>query len=223
MKRSEINSAIRFAAEALKANNFYLPEWADWTQDQWAGKGEECSEIWNNGLGWDVTDFASGDFEKIGLTAVTIRNGNVALDKKPYCEKIMIVREGQVTPIHFHWKKMEDIINRGGGDLCIKIWPSNQSEELLSDDCQVKIDGILKTFKAGETFRLKPGQSISFTPYIYHTFWAEGGTCLAGEVSTVNDDTNDNRFYDLIGRYPELVEDEPIYRYLCTEYPNLKK
>jgi D-lyxose ketol-isomerase len=117
---------------------------------------------------------------------------------------------------------MEDIINRGGGDLCIRIWPSNQAEELLMDDCQVKIDGILRTFKAGETFRLKPGQSISFTPYIYHTFWAEGGTCLAGEVSTVNDDTNDNRFYEPLGRYTDLVEDEPVYRYLCNEYPNLK-
>jgi D-lyxose ketol-isomerase len=223
MKRSEINSAIRYAAEVMTENHFYLPEWSEWTPEEWTSKGEECSEIWNNGLGWDVTDFATGDFEKIGLTAVTIRNGNVALDKKPYCEKIMIVRENQVTPIHFHWKKMEDIINRGGGDLCIKIWPSNLDEELLMDDCQVKIDGIWRTFKAGETFRLKPGQSISFTPYIYHTFWAEGGTCLAGEVSTVNDDANDNRFYEPLGRYTELVEDEPVYRYLCNEYPNLKK
>ena len=223
MKRSEINEAIKYAFDVMKENHFYLPEWADWTPLQWEEKGNECSEIWNNGLGWDVTDFASGDFAKIGLTAFTIRNGNVALDHKPYCEKIMIVRENQVTPIHFHWKKMEDIINRGGGDLCIKIWPSDEAEELLQDDCSVKIDGVLKTFKAGETFRLKPGQSISFTSYIYHTFWAEGGTALVGEVSTVNDDTNDNRFYDPAGRYPELVEDEAPYRLLCTEYPALKK
>ena len=51
MKRSEINSAIKFAADALNDNKFYLPEWADWTPEDWTSKGEECSEIWNNGLG----------------------------------------------------------------------------------------------------------------------------------------------------------------------------
>jgi len=42
---------------------------------------------------------------------------------------------------------------------------------------------------------------------------------LIGEVSRCNDDNTDNYFYDEIGRFPEIVEDEEPYRLLCTEYP----
>lgn len=56
-------------------------------------------------LGWDLTDFGFGDFNKCGLILFTIRNGNFMKDKKPYAEKIMIVEELQETPMHFHWSR----------------------------------------------------------------------------------------------------------------------
>ena len=46
-----------------------------------------------------------------------------------------------------------------------------------------------------------------------------GGMILLGEVSRCNDDNNDNFFYDEIGRFPKIEEDEPPYRLLCNEYP----
>lgn len=122
MKRSEINQSIREALDFLAEHRFLLPEWATWTPRMWGTHGETCREIRDNALGWDVTDFGKGNFAQEGLTLFTIRNGNPARDRKTYCEKIMFVREGQTTPIHFHWHKMEDIINRGGGDLCMKLW-----------------------------------------------------------------------------------------------------
>ena len=42
---------------------------------------------------------------------------------------------------------------------------------------------------------------------------------LLGEVSQCNDDNTDNRFNPLVGRFPEIEEDEPPYRLLCNEYP----
>ena len=219
MKRSEINTIIKEARAFFASQNFNLPQWLDWTYQEWETKGPECEEIKRNGLGWDVTDFATGDFENVGLTAVTVRNGNVKFDNKTYCEKIMMVRVGQVTPIHFHWKKMEDIINRAGGDLCMKLWQADDQERLTDEDVKIQIDGITTVIKAGEVLRLKPGESISFEPYIYHTFWAEGEPCMVGEVSTVNDDENDNRFYEPLGRFSEIEEDEPKCQPLCNEYP----
>lgn len=130
----------------------------------------------------------------------------------------MFVRESQVTPIHFHWHKMEDIINRGGGDLCMKLWKADQKERMTETPCTFQVDGITTTLRAGEILRLRPGQSITFEPYMYHTFWAEGGDCLAGEVSTVNDDTADNRFHEPLGRYPQIEEDEAAEYLLCNEY-----
>ena len=218
MKRSEINAIIREAKAFFDAHQFHLPEWVNWTPEEWATKGDECQEIWHNELGWDVTDFAKGDFDKEGLTLVTIRNGNVKRDNKTYCEKIMYVREGQITPTHFHWRKMEDIIHRGGGDFCIKLWKADAEEQPMDVPCSVQIDGVTTVVPAGEVLRLKPGQSISFEPYMYHQFWSENGPSMIGEVSTVNDDAADNRFLESPGRYPHINEDEPKAFLLCNEY-----
>ena len=218
MKRSEINAIIREAKAFFDAHQFHLPEWVNWTPEEWATKGDECQEIWHNELGWDVTDFAKGDFDKEGLTLVTIRNGNVKRDNKTYCEKIMYVREGQITPTHFHWRKMEDIIHRGGGDFCIKLWKADAEEQPMDVSCSVQIDGVTTVVPAGEVLRLKPGQSISFEPYMYHQFWSENGPSMIGEVSTVNDDAADNRFLESPGRYPNIDEDEPKAFLLCNEY-----
>lgn len=218
MKRSEINNYIKEAICFFEENHFHLPEWTKWSISDWRTKGNECDEIRENGLGWDVTDFGKGDFFKEGLTLFTIRNGNLARNKKKYCEKIMMVREKQVTPMHFHWVKMEDIINRGGGTLCMKIWKADAEEKITDSECKVQIDGVTTTVPAGEIFSLNPGQSISFEPYTYHTFWAEKQTCLVGEVSAVNDDMNDNRFFESLGRFPGIEEDVPAEYLLCNEY-----
>lgn len=218
MKRSEIDRYIDEARAFFAGNGFKLPEWAGWSAHEWASKGPECDEIRRNQLGWDVTDFCSGNFYKEGLTLVTVRNGNVKFDNKTYCEKIMMVREGQVTPIHFHWKKMEDIINRGGGELCMKLWKANKNEEMTDEPFTMQIDGVTTQMVPGAVLRLAPGQSISFEPYVYHTFWAESGHCMVGEVSTVNDDANDNRFYRELGRYADIEEDVPARYVLCNEY-----
>ena len=109
--------------------NFKLPPWAYWEPEEWKGKYDTCSEIVENMLGWDLTDFGSGDFHKRGLILFAIRNGNQKLDNKIYAEKIMIVEENQETPMHFHWSKMEDIINRGGGPLVIEVSLSDPETE----------------------------------------------------------------------------------------------
>lgn len=221
MKRSEVDRYIDEAKEFFVENKFFLPEWAEWTPEIWKTKGPECNEIRFNELGWDVTDFGSGRFEKEGLILVTIRNGNVKHDNKTYCEKIMMVRENQMTPTHFHWKKMEDIINRGGGNLCIKLWQADpETEQMTGEEVVIKIDGIMKSFKPGEVVRLRPGQSICFEPYIYHTFWSENGPAMVGEVSTVNNDTNDNNFFEKTERYVSIEEDVPARYMLCNEYFN---
>ena len=120
MKRSELNQIMRDAVEFIEKMNFKLPPFAFWSPEEWAEKGSDYNEIRDNMLGWDITDFGSGDYRKIGLLMFTIRNGNFNDPQyvKPYAEKLLIVEEEQITPYHFHWSKMEDIINRGTITLC---------------------------------------------------------------------------------------------------------
>ncbi len=222
MKRSEINRNIALAKELMETYRFKLPRWAYWSPADWKKAGPEVREIRECMLGWDITDFGLGDFEKQGLTLFTIRNGNLARsgNEKTYAEKIMMVKVKQITPMHFHWAKMEDIINRGGGELVIQLYNSTPDEQLdKKNDVKVSIDGIEHTVKAGDTVRLQPGDSITLTRGMYHKFWAEGGNCLVGEVSMTNDDTKDNRFHEPLGRFPKIEEDEPPVHLLCNEYP----
>ena len=220
MKRSEINTLIRNAESFFSTMNFIVPPWAHWSVNQWKGRQNDCAEIAAGMLGWDITNFGSGDFLKRWLLLFTIRNGSAVCNKKTYAEKIMIVQENQETPMHFHWNKMEDIINRGGGNLVIQLYNSTDDEKLAATPVQVSIDGVTRQIAAGATVTLTPGESICLTPGLYHRFYGESakGTVLVGEVSMVNDDATDNRFSEVIGRFPAIVEDAEPYRLLASEY-----
>ena len=223
MKRSEINAILRDADAFIKQHHFCLPPFAYWTGDDWRSKGLEVREIVENHLGWDITDFGLGDYGRCGLFLFTLRNGNPQNLKemrgKLYAEKILMVDVDQVTPLHFHWSKTEDIINRGGGKLVMQLYNATRDERLADTKVVVSVDGVEHTLSAGGLVVLGPGESITLTDHVYHKFWATEGRVLAGEVSLVNDDARDNRFYEPIGRFPAIEEDEPPLYLLCTDYP----
>lgn len=223
MKRSEINTIMKSADEFMRGQNFFLPPFAYWTVEDWSNKGSEVHEIVENKLGWDITDFGYGNFYERGLFLFTIRNGHPSAWKtrlgKLYAEKIMIVEEKQLTPLHFHWTKMEDIINRGGGRLMIQLYNATADEQIDNKgNVLVSVDGVERLLPPGGLVQLHPGESITLPPYCYHKFWGEGGRTLVGEVSLVNDDNQDNRFYQQLSRFPDLEEDEPPLYLLCTDY-----
>ena len=223
MKRSEINKHIKEFEARLKEHRFELPPFLGFTPEEWRTKGHEYDEVRDNALGWDITDYGEGHFETRGLYLITLRNGNVHNKKyvKTYAEKIMMLKEGQVSPNHFHWNKMEDIINRGGGNIVFKLWNAAKDESLDASDVTIFSDGREYTVPAGAEVVLKPGQSLTLCPYCYHEFTIQPGTgyAIIGEVSMCNDDNADNRFLEPLGRFPPIEEDEPPYRLLCTEYP----
>lgn len=228
MKRSDINEIMRSADVFIRQRGFFLPPFAYWSLDDWRDKGSEARDIIENQLGWDITDFGLGDFNRHGLFLFTLRNGrpeNWETRKgKLYAEKIMIVGDGQVTPMHFHWSKMEDIINRGGGNLLIQLYNATPDGQLDEEhEIVLSVDGVTRTFKPGEILKLTPGESVCLPQYCYHQFWAEGGRTLVGEVSMVNDDQSDNRFYLEVGRFPSIDENEPPLYLLCTDYERYYK
>ena len=227
MKRSEINRIIKDMEELAKKCGFVLPGFASWTVDDWKNRGHEFDEIRENKLGWDITDFGLGDFWNWGFGLFTIRNGNLAMAEKypkSYAEKLLAMYPGQKAQIHYHIAKMEDIINRGGNDVIIKVWNGSPDKKILDSDVTIYTDGKKYTAPAGTEVLLHTGESITITPYLFHEFIMpeNGGMTLLGEVSQCNDDDNDNYWYDArVGRFPVIDEDEQPYRLLCTEYPKI--
>jgi D-lyxose ketol-isomerase len=222
MKRSQINGLIEGAIALLERHRSYLPPFAYWSAVDWASKGESARMILERKLGWDVTDFGLDRFDEIGLVLFTLRNGPLADLARGsgmlYAEKVLIVDVGQVTPMHLHESKTEDIINRGGGQLAIQLYDATASDERGDSDVTFVTDGMQYTEPAGTILRLAPGSSITLPARMYHSFWAEGETVLAGEVSTVNDDEKDNHFLEPLGRFPVVEEDEPARYFLVSDY-----
>ncbi|NNJ29212.1 D-lyxose/D-mannose family sugar isomerase [Lacrimispora defluvii] len=223
MKRSEVNKALKDMEQMIQKCGFSLPPFCSFTPEEWKEKGHEYDEIRDNMLGWDITDFGLGNFDRIGFSLITLRNGNVKQKKytKTYAEKLLFLKEGQSAAMHFHWTKMEDIINRGGGNVQIRVYESGPDGDFSNSDVTVNSDGRSYMVPAGTVVTLRPGESITIYPYLYHDFHVEphSGPVLLGEVSMCNDDQEDNRFYQPVGRFPKIEEDEPPYRLLCNEYP----
>ncbi len=223
MKRSEINEILGHTRQFFSMHDVHLPPFASFPPARWQQLAADAwREVFELRLGWDVTAFGGDNFAAQGLTLFTLRNGSPGGKPwaKCYAEKIMHVRDGQVTPLHFHWRKREDIINRGGGNLIVELWNADENEQKEDGDIRVSIDGCQQTHVAGSHIRLTPGESICLPPGLYHSFWGEAGfgDVLVGEVSSVNDDDTDNHFLQPTARYNHIDEDEPAVLVLCNEY-----
>lgn len=188
MKRSDINHLIRSAQQCFSTHHWALPPNAQ----------------------WDLTDFGLGDWKKFGLVLVNLA------EEPEYCEKLMYAQRGMTTPAHAHKKKKEDIICRTGR-LAIKVWAGHPSQ---AGNRPVTIPVNHEPFKysSGAEIQLEAGWRVTLLPGIYHEFYPLSEECIIGEVSTANDDQNDNFFVDPnIGRYPGIEEDEPALCRLLSE------
>jgi hypothetical protein len=180
MKRSEINRAYRQAKLCFEKNRWQLPPEPR----------------------WDITDFDLGEFAKTGLVLINLA------EEAEYCEKLMYCRKNQVTPLHTHAKKKEDIICRQG-KLAMELWAGHPQKTAKGKLFHLKRNGKEIAARSGEVIELAAGERVTLTPGIYHAFWSASAECVMGEVSTANDDLHDNFFVNPeIGRYPGIEEDE---------------
>lgn len=185
MKRSAINVAYRKAKTCFEKHHWALPP----------------------APRWDITDFGLGDFDRFGLILVNLA------EEPEYCEKLMFAFRDQVTPLHTHGRKKEDIICRHG-QLALELWQGKPTESPKGAAFDIAINGRMQSVSNGQVTILNAGERITLTPGIYHAFWPTTDDCIIGEVSTANDDANDNFFLDPnIGRFPGIEEDEaPLIR-----------
>lgn len=223
MKRSRINGLIRQAEAFMASHGAALPPFARLTPAEMKARRSDLARLIEARLGWDITDYGAGDFDRRGLLLFTARNGTAADLAHGrgmlYAEKIMISRDGQVAPMHRHHLKAEDIINRGGGTLALKLYASAGDGSIDREaDIDVPVDAVIRSLPAGGILRLAPGESVTLLPGVWHAFWGEGADVLIGEVSTVNDDETDNVFAEPISRFSTVEEDEPPYRLLVSDY-----
>ena len=223
MKRSRVNEIIIEAIEIISSYGFHLPKFAYWSPNDFVSQKNIAKKIISARYGWDITDFGKNDFNNTGLALFTLRNGHLSNLKNGkgmcYAEKLLLSKKNQVTPLHTHISKVEDIINRNGADLIVKLYGSTETGILdPNKGGKIFLDGIPYNFSPGEKIKLNPGESVTLLPGDWHSFWAEKGNVLIGEVSTVNDDENDNIFHDPVGRFAKIEENENPLHLLVSDY-----
>jgi D-lyxose ketol-isomerase len=223
MKRSRINDIMAEAEHMIRHYGFVLPPFAQWTPDEFKARKDAARNVIDARCGWDITDFGKGEYDAIGLFLFTLRNGRLSDLQRGggmcYAEKLLISKQDQLTPMHTHVIKAEDIINRGGKTLVVELYGSDDEGHWAGDKGgTVFCDGIRRDYAPGEKLRLAPGESVTLMPGDWHAFWGEGGDVLVGEVSTVNDDETDNIFRDPIGRFAAIDEDEAPTHLIVSDY-----
>ncbi|SDY40408.1 hypothetical protein SAMN05444004_101365 [Jannaschia faecimaris] len=223
MKRSRINDLITEGDEMIRRHGFVLPPFAYWTPDEFRANAARARAVIDARCGWDVTDYGAGRYDQMGLLLFTLRNGRLADLRRGggmcYAEKLLISKQDQLSPMHTHVIKAEDIINRGGATLVIELFGSDSEGKFAEDrGGTVFCDGIRRDYAPGEKLKLTPGESITLMPGDWHAFWGEGGDVLIGEVSTVNDDETDNIFREPIGRFAQVDEDTAPLHLLVSDY-----
>ncbi len=160
---------------------------------------------------WDVTDFGLNDFRASGLVLVNLA------EEAEYCEKLMYAMRQQVIPAHCHQQKKEDIICRNG-ELVIKLWLKDPAEVQTANPIQVKVNGAMQEYEPGTQLVLRSGERVTIPPGLWHEFFPASEECIIGEVSTANDDVNDNFFSNkAIGRFSAIQEDVPVLYPLVNE------
>jgi D-lyxose ketol-isomerase len=172
VKRSDINQLVRDALDCFQRASWHLPP----------------------NPRWDVTDFGLGDWRTHGLVLVNLA------DEPEYCEKLMYVKPGMVTPMHYHARKKEDIICRTGS---LKVEFGGKSSAVI------KRNGVAEAVQPQTVITLEAGERVTLDPGVWHAFWSDE-EAIIGEVSTANDDLNDNFFLNPnVGRFSQIEEDEP--------------
>jgi D-lyxose ketol-isomerase len=129
MKRSTINQIMQAADEMIRHHGFTLPPFAYWTPDQFVANKTRAARVISGRCGWDITDYGQGRFDDLGLFLFTLRNGLLSDLQRGggmcYAEKLLISRQDQLSPMHTHVIKAEDIINRGGATLVVELFGSD--------------------------------------------------------------------------------------------------
>ena len=155
MKRSEVNEIMRAADDFIRSFGFILPPFAYWTPDEM--KARHTPGIVEARLGWDITDYGQGDFAGKGLFLFTVRNGSEEDLRRGggmcYAEKIMISRRDQISPMHRHIVKAEDIINRGGATLALKLHNSDADGNLTTHIRTLQQAGYVSVAKSFQNNR----------------------------------------------------------------------
>ena len=101
MKRSEGNNALRELEAMYESYHCYLPPFCHFTPKEWEDKGHEYDEVRDCCLGWDITDSGPGDFDKMGFSLNTNRNGSQTMQSKypkVYAEKLLYLRRASILP-----------------------------------------------------------------------------------------------------------------------------
>ena len=125
MKRSRVNEIIREADAFIRSFGYVMPPFAYWTPDELQGAPAAPASSTPGSAGTSPTTARATSTSSAcscspcatAAPPISPRGSGML-----YAEKIMISRKDQLSPMHRHDVKAEDIINRGGGTLVLELF-----------------------------------------------------------------------------------------------------
>ena len=121
MKRSEINKALRELEAMCQKYCCYLPPFCHFTPEQWQTLGHEYDEVRDCMLGWDITDYGMGDFDRVGFSLITLRKrqpGHGGQVSQGLRGKAAVSERGPVCPEPFPLVQKPKTSSTGAAAMC---------------------------------------------------------------------------------------------------------
>ena len=225
MKRSTINTIMAEADDLIRKHGFVLPPFAYWTPEDFKGRSATRASRDRRALRLGHHRLRRRAVRRDGpvpvhpaqwpVWQICKRGGGMC-----YAEKLLISRQDQLSPMHTHVIKAEDIINRGGATLVVELFGSDDAGQFRRGS---RWNGLAAMASGAITSPAKncasrPEKASPCGPATGTPSGATAATCLIGEVSTVNDDETDNIFREPIGRFANIEEDVAPTHLLVSDY-----
>ena len=78
MQRSRINAIIREAEGIIASHGFVLPPFAGWSPEEFVAGRDRARAVIDARLGWDITDYGAGDYDRMGASPTCSAAGGCA-------------------------------------------------------------------------------------------------------------------------------------------------
>ena len=166
MKRSEINRLIEDALKFFQEMHFKLPPLGYLDTGAMEQAGGIVRGSGNESVGMGPHGFWYREFQCGRVAAFHPSKRESATRPEALCGKNHDRPGGTGDPHAFSTgPKMEDIINRGGGNLMIQLYPSDREGGFAKKSFQVSLDGLKRELKPRRLGQVAAGREHHADPW----------------------------------------------------------
>ena len=223
MKRSRINEILREGDAFIRSFGYVMPPFAYWSPEELRARKPRASS--RRGSAGTSPTTGKTSSTNSACSCSQSRNGRAEDLARGqgmlYAEKIMISRKNQLSPMHRHVVKAEDIINRGGGKLVLELFMPDAEGNIdhAGRGARCRADGVMRKLPRRRASEARAGRKRDASAGRVAWILGRGRRC-ADRRSFDGQRRSDRQYLPRPDRHasPQIEEDEAPLHLLVSDY-----